>query len=298
MKVIVLMSTYNGERFLKEQIESILNQKGAFQLDLVVRDDGSSDGTVNILEYYKNKKLLNWYSGENLGPALSFIDLLYNSKEYDYYAFADQDDFWQDDKLERGIKKIESIYNPCVYFSNASLVDENLNYLGRDVYKCSPKLDFYTLSCAGGILGCTMILNNQLVECIKKKSPPTKIVMHDFYISVLCKYLGGEILYDNYCSLKYRQHGNNVIGVAHGKSNIIINRFKFITRKKKISISNQSNELLKYNSDLNYKNWAESIAKYRNNLYRRILLSFSLKTRYVNLNMSLKMRLAILLGNR
>ena len=76
MRVAVLMSTYNGENYMKEQIESILNQRGNFELDLWVRDDGSTDATKKILMQYEIEKKLHWYEGRNLKPALSFMDLI------------------------------------------------------------------------------------------------------------------------------------------------------------------------------------------------------------------------------
>lgn len=94
MKAAVLMSTYNGARFIREQLDSILDQTGEFELDLWVRDDGSTDGTKDILNDYESRGLLRWYTGENLGPAQSFLDLVRRTLGYDWYAFADQDDFW------------------------------------------------------------------------------------------------------------------------------------------------------------------------------------------------------------
>lgn len=76
MKAAVLMSTYNGARFIREQLDSILDQTGEFELDLWVRDDGSTDGTKDILNDYESRGLLRWYTGENLGPAQSFLDLV------------------------------------------------------------------------------------------------------------------------------------------------------------------------------------------------------------------------------
>ena len=99
MRVAVLMSTYNGEKYLNEQIDSILSQSGNFELSLLVRDDGSTDETINILNKYQNLGKLKWYSGKNLGPGKSFIDLLYKTHGYDYYAFSDQDDVWMTGKI-------------------------------------------------------------------------------------------------------------------------------------------------------------------------------------------------------
>ena len=301
MKIVVLMSTYNGEKYIKEQINSILNQKGDFQLDLWVRDDGSKDKTQKILEEYAKHGKLRWYSGDNLGPAKSFIDLIRRCLGYDYYAFADQDDYWMPYKVSAAIKMIERKKGPQLYFSNAELVDSKMNSLGRNVYKISPKLDFETLTCAGGILGCTTLFNAELARWIQEKEMPNKIVMHDFYIDELCVALGGKITYDMRPFMKYRQHGNNVVGVSSGILGTIKSRIKDIFRKPKVSIAQQANEILRiYRGDISAEKikWLTKISKYKLNYLNRILLAFSCKTKYMNVNMGLKLRLSIMLGNR
>ena len=135
MRVAVLMSTYNGEKYLKQQIDSILNQRGDFQLDLLIRDDGSNDNTISILEEYTQTNKIHYYIGNNLGPAYSFLDLLINSHNYDFYAFADQDDYWMPNKISVAISNLSNIKGPALYFANAELVDSNLNSVGRNVYK-------------------------------------------------------------------------------------------------------------------------------------------------------------------
>ena len=105
------MSTYNGETYLREQLDSILAQDiqeapiNAY-LKILVRDDGSSDGTVGILEDYKRKYpgVVDYYTGENMRTARSFWHLLRNAPDSDYYAFSDQDDFWLSGKLSRAVK--------------------------------------------------------------------------------------------------------------------------------------------------------------------------------------------------
>lgn len=210
MRVVVLMSTYNGERYLREQIESILNQIGEFDLSLYVRDDGSKDGTIEILREYQNEKKLKWYTGDNLGPAKSFINLLQNCGAYDYYAFADQDDVWEKDKIQRGINVLEEQNGPALYCSNAELVDLQLISLGRNVYKTMPRTDFETVISAGGLLGCTMVFNDELKRRIKRDRYPV-MILHDFYMAALCVSIGGVILYDQEATMKYRQFDEKYI---------------------------------------------------------------------------------------
>ena len=91
-KVVILMSTYNGGRYLENQIESLLNQDGV-EVEILARDDGSKDRTLKILEEYKEAKSnFNFYIGKNLGPAGSFLDLMKHAPEADFYALCDQDD--------------------------------------------------------------------------------------------------------------------------------------------------------------------------------------------------------------
>lgn len=300
-KIAVLMSTYNGEQFIREQIDSILLQKGDFQLDLWVRDDGSKDGTQNILKEYESKGKLKWYTGENKGPAYSFIDLLNHCKNYDFYAFADQDDFWDEDKINIGIKEIETYKKPALYCCNAELVDFSLKSLGRNVYIEKPKLDFYTLSVAGGLLGCTMIFNKYLASYIPKQLPQ-KIILHDFYMAELCSLIDGDILYDENPHMKYRQHGNNVVGVSHGIIGTIKSRISDILTTQSVSIADQALELnkLKFINDVSFekREWLNIILNYRKNIFSRLKLALSTKTNYINFNMGLKLRMSILFNNR
>ena len=301
MRVAVLMSTYNGENYMKEQIESILNQRGNFELDLWVRDDGSTDATKKILMQYEIEKKLHWYEGRNLKPALSFMDLIKHCENYDYYAFADQDDYWMPDKLWTGIMQIKDIKTPSLYCSNAELVDDNLKSLGRDVYKCDPKTDIYTLACSGGLLGCTMIFNCALAQMIQNYSMPERLVMHDFYIALVCVAVKGSIRYDEDSYMLYRQHENNVVGVSYGFLNKITSRCREIVTREKNGIDSQAEQILKiYGSRIgkDEKRWLEKISGYRRNLFTRLELAASFKTRYMNKNTAVKLRMAILLGNR
>ena len=299
-RVAVLMSTYNGEKYLREQIETILNQKGDFELKLFVRDDGSKDNTVNILEEYKNKYGIEWYQGNNYGSAKSFMDLVRRVKGFDFYAFADQDDFWLENKIVSGITKISS-EAPELYCGNGMVVDEKLAFSGNNVYKKTPSIDFDTVTCAGGLLGCTMIFNEKLAQIVREHNMPEYMIMHDFYIALICLGIGGKIYYDANPYIKYRQHGSNVVGVSRGTFGKIKDRLSSIIIKQKISIQEQANDIVeKYEDVLLPKNTEclKVVSGYKKNLWTRLCLSVSRKTKYVNWNKSITMRLAILFGNR
>lgn len=107
--VCVMMSTYNGEKFLERQIDSILDQKEV-NIELIIRDDGSNDATCKIIQKYIEKhKNIQVYFGINLGYERSFFDLMLKAGEYKYYAFSDQDDVWDDFKLKKAIEKMQEI---------------------------------------------------------------------------------------------------------------------------------------------------------------------------------------------
>lgn len=301
MKVAVLMSTYNGEKYIKEQIDSILDQTGDFRLDLWVRDDGSQDGTVKILQTYADRGELYWYTGSDLGAAHSFLDLIGHCGEYDYYAFADQDDYWMPGKVQSGINVLKDESGVALYFANAELVDSKLRFLGRFVYKKCPKLDFYTLLCAGGLLGCTMVFNWELVKLIRRECIPENIIMHDYYVSALCSAVGGKIYFDERPQIKYRQHAGNVIGMAHGLKMTIAGRARDIMVRRERGIAEQAEEIKKrYEHDMSkeYFAWADQVSNYRRRFFGRLKLACSVKTKYVNWNMGFTLRMSILLGNR
>lgn len=291
--VLILMSSYNGAKYIRQQIESILNQQGNFKVSLLVRDDGSTDQTTKILDEYREKKVLDWFSGENVGPAKSFLDALKCSGSYDYYAFADQDDVWFPDKILTGLTFLEGINKPALYFSNALLVDEHLHEYNATVYKNKPCLDFFTLCCAGGLLGCTMIFNPALASLVKENPLPKHVFMHDFYIAVLCKLCDGKIFYNTSATMFYRQHGKNVVGVKKDIVGKVKNKLKLVAKKSKISIADQSLALIPLASDPEKKKWLQKISQYRNNFLNRLLLASSLK-----MNVSLSLRMSIILGHR
>lgn len=222
--VAVLMSTYNGEKFIKEQIDSILNQKSV-RVTLMIRDDGSSDATQTVCkEYTKKISNVNFYQGENVGVGRSFMDLLKNAPEADYYAFADQDDVWLVDKLERAVKKIESAYSkdgalssitPILYTSNQILVNENLEKLGMR-FLDTPRHDLIQEVVTNKLSGCTMVMNKELRNImIKNEYLPDNYILdtrlHDTW-TVIIACIFGLVLYDEDSGILYRQHQGNVVG--------------------------------------------------------------------------------------
>ena len=297
MKIAVLMSTYNGEKYIRTQIESILSQKTDAEVKLIVRDDGSKDKTLDILKEYG----IDYYTGNNLGPAGSFIDLVKRTEGYDYYAFADQDDYWMENKLEESMKLLRQISGPGLMYSNPEVVDKELVTYGRRVYRKKPYTNMETVVCAGNIIGCTIMFNEELAQYIRKHRLPQHIKMHDYYLAAVCVSIGGSIRFDDNSYMKYRQHGNNTEGVPVSKLQTLLNRIGEVKTKSKVSISEQAAEILtEYGTDIteDAKRWLTKVSQYRNNPINRLALAISLKTHYITFNKSISTRAAILLGNR
>ena len=274
-KVQVLLSTYNGEKYIKEQIESILNQKEV-EVSLLIRDDGSSDKTIEIIGKLadKNNNII-YYKDENLGPARSFMDLLYKSGEYDYYAFADQDDIWQRKKLISAINMLKEKENePSLYMSALEVVDENLNLI--ETKKVNGNLSFEGEMIRNFATGCTMVLNKKLCDIIKQYNP-SYLIMHDSWITRVCYAVGGNVIIDDNSYIKYRQHTGNVLGYKDEGFQKIKRQFK-IAFKNNISmrvniakelkngyykmLTNEAKEvvdnLINYKEDKKAKKWLHS----------------------------------------
>lgn len=215
--VAVLMSTYNGEKFLREQLDSILAQEGV-RVSLFVRDDGSSDGTEKILAEYAGKDArVRYRMCENVGVGNSFMRLLYDVPDtFDYYAFSDQDDIWLPEKLSEGIAMLKAS-GALLYASNQLCADREgkplrLRYEeGRSIHLSPVQIMEKNM-----LSGCTMILPASFREilCAKEHRPSASLLrnrIHDVWLAVTAA-VCGTIAYDGRAFLLYRQHGDNVVG--------------------------------------------------------------------------------------
>lgn len=214
-KVNVLLSTYNGKRYMRELIDSVLAQEGV-TVDLLVRDDGSTDGeTQKILDEYQSQGKLTWYQGGNIKPARSFMQLLQDSHDADYYAFADEDDYWKPDKLITAVNKLEQYGKlPALYFSRTQLTDENLHPIPSPVI--NPLLTFGESLVYKFIPGCAMVFNKELRDIVNFYKP-SFIPMHDIWIYSIALAIGAKVVFDPTPHILYRQHGDNTIGQGQGE---------------------------------------------------------------------------------
>lgn len=212
-KITVLMSTYNGEKYIRQQIESILNQKDV-QVTLLVRDDGSTDSTRQILQSYEVAGKLTWFFKENLKSAYSFWDLVERCEINDYYSFADQDDFWYENKLTSAITMLKQHAEPSLYFCKKRLVDKDLKPLdAKDEQVNYVGLGTNLLHCRAA--GCTMVFNHALMKLLREYHPAV-ISMHDSWILRVASACGC-VIYDERIFMDYRQHDHNVVGATSVK---------------------------------------------------------------------------------
>ena len=217
-KVAIIMSTYNGEKFLREQIDSILLQENV-DIRLFIRDDGSKDNTTKIINEYskENDNVIFWNKDciLNLGIRDSFLSLLKDVYEkyadIEYFAFADQDDVWNPKKLSTAIKKIaENKDRPTLYYSNKTFVDADLNLIFEENIKYYG--DFYEVLWTSLASGCTMVMNRAVVQLSVRIFPEYAGYIHDSWIYRLSKLCNVNIVFDNKSYILYRQHGDNAFG--------------------------------------------------------------------------------------
>lgn len=215
MKLIVLLSTYNGEKYLKQQLDSLIEQE-LRPTKILIRDDGSEDSTIDILDAYAKKyDFISYYRGENLKPARSFWDLIIQTEKADYYALCDQDDVWFKDKLRRAVELLEKEEDsiPLLYCSKYTLTDKDLKPIDSDVSALYNFSDFPHALLYHTAPGCTFVFNeaarNRILEYDVNRE---YVLIHDAIIHKAVT-LFGKMILDKESHMYYRQHGDNEIGM-------------------------------------------------------------------------------------
>jgi hypothetical protein len=219
--VAILLSAHNGELFLQEQLDSLVRQTHR-GWTLFWRDDGSSDTALAILQRFgalggASRSRFVARSGA-LGATRSYLSLLASAwhEQYQYFAFADQDDVWFDDKLARGLAALADVPPdmPALYCARQELVDEQLRHLGK-----SPALrrepGFPTALTQNIATGCTVLMNRAGAEVVLSVRAPEN-TLHDWWSYITIAAAGGRIINDTSMVLHYRQHVGNLVGSPLG----------------------------------------------------------------------------------
>ena len=236
-RIIILLSSYNGSKYLKAQLDSLLSQTYK-DIEIIVRDDGSSDDTLDILKSYDIKLL---ETKQNLGAMGSFAELLRYAivhSDSDYFMFCDQEAVWHDKKVEKTLAKMQEMKPqfgdiPLLVHTNLEVVDESLNTINdsfMNFQKINPmKNKFHRILIQNTITGCTVMINRKLAQ--KCLPIPNDAIMHDWWIGLVASQFG-KIGYIDEATIKYRQHTSNTIGAKGFDINFVL---KSISKKVNLS---------------------------------------------------------------
>ena len=238
-KVAILIATYNGEKYLEEQLESLLSQRG-FVIEIIANDDGSVDETSDILRDYQNRGFIKEIlHTNNVGPSLAFMNLLQHSTEYDFVALCDQDDVWDTDKIKESISHLGAEV-PEIAVSERRYIDDQGQGIGS-----SPKI-FKTLSLRNALVenvayGNTIVLNAKARSSVVRAFPIGVDLDHWIYLVISAI---GQVNHIDKPLVSYRLHGSNHVGTSRLKA---ILSFQQSLRKIRCSVqallSDYSNDL-------------------------------------------------------
>lgn len=210
--ILILLSTYNGQRYLGELLDSLYAQTEQ-NFSVLVRDDGSTDQTLTLLKAYcESHSNITLIEGANVGVIESFMALLRECsvRSGQLYAFCDQDDIWHPEKLSRAVSKINATAEPMstLYCSRLTYTDSELHILGQSAI---PRFFGFENALVENVaIGCTMMFGENIRQKMLS-ADTTKMMMHDWW-AYLCGSAFGELIYDPESNIYYRQHANNTVG--------------------------------------------------------------------------------------
>lgn len=222
MKVCILLAAYNGAAYIRQQIDSILQQDYP-NIQLVLSDDGSQDGTQEILTEYEAKypgRVIWHQSGKRFGKAQThFMHLLRTFHDADYIMFSDQDDVWHPDKVRKTLQKMREIEKdtsvPALVHTDLRVVDRELNMIAPSFCSYSDidgsRLQLNQMLVQDVVTGCTMMVNHALASLADVEIPDDAVVMHDWWLGILAAACG-TAGFLNEPTIDYRQHGTNSVG--------------------------------------------------------------------------------------
>lgn len=291
IKCCVLLSTYNGAKYLNTQLQSLYDQTIRDSLLIYIRDDGSSDNTTDIIRKFQKEKpelSIKLLECENVGVPAGFIELIRTAPQASYYAFCDQDDYWMPEKLEVACNALRRCSKPALYVSNYEVVNATLEYVETSStvengnWKSITEILYHNT-----VPGCVMVFNAALLKKVNSMSME-RIRMHDVFVLSVA-FLTGEIISDAQARIKYRQHENNVLGLPKKSCNF----FEWANRMLKLYKNGDVYPRMEYTANYlldgcgfecteSQRNDLKLISNCRYSLFARIRLAMSSKT--VNAN--------------
>lgn len=297
-EIAIAMSVFNGEKYIVDQIESILSQRGVV-VRLYIRDDGSTDSTYALIEGgYSGDDRVKFYQGENMGACQSFLDVIFHYdaiKEYEYLGFSDADDVWVSSKLQRSVDALEIMKNGAAgVVTKLDIVDENLDFIS--VSKTPPRGLNFENSLIETVASGASILLNKSASKILMEYRPKKAVMHDAWVYMLVSAFG-EWSYLDFPSIKYRQHGGNVFGAGHSLAEKLKARMLRVNRRSPYYA--QACEFKKVFGERLSKQKLQSISRYcsyRENYFARIRYAVYPSVSFQTMKANMFFRFLVLLG--
>lgn len=282
-QIDILMATYNGEKYLKQQIESILKQTYK-NFRLIISDDCSNDNTREIIKQYEkqDERIISFFQEQNLGYVKNF-EFLLTKVESEIYMLSDQDDVWNDTKIEHTYNKLKES-NADLVFTDLEVVNEGLKTMYpsfNDYMKLTRKIkkydkDYkmqYLYNC---ITGCTLMSKKKFLDKILPIPTYSKYVIHDTWIGLIVS-IYGKVTYLGKKTIKYRQHDTNQVGtnkISHRFNKLEDVRNLFIEVKLGVfgtyvqnqerfpeKLQKESQKALEYfenikeKKNINFKNW-------------------------------------------
>lgn len=232
-KIAILMATYDGEKYICQQIDSILSQT-CKDWELYIHDDGSTDNTIAVVESYVEKypNKIHLIDGKSTGGAKYNFFYMFGQVEAPYYMTCDQDDVWLDKKIELTYDKMLTIENkadvPCLVYTELRVVDSELNTIA-DTMSGYQSLDCHKRTINQFILqnsvtGCTMMVNRALRDKMLRITDIDNTIMHDWWAALVAAQFGKTAFIDE-PTILYRQHGDNSLGALG------INKLSYIVRR-------------------------------------------------------------------
>jgi glycosyltransferase involved in cell wall biosynthesis len=276
-KVAIFLCIFNGKLFLSEQLRSIENQTHK-NWRLYISDDGNCTESLKILNEYKGRygeDRVVIYSGPKSGFVKNFLSLACNTSiQADYFAFSDQDDIWESDKLERSIQYLKSVQKekPALYCSRTIIVDKNNNAIGLSpLFSKPPSFANALVQNIGG--GNTMLFNQSARKLLIEAGADIPVITHDWWMYLLVIGCNGFVKYDHQPSLRYRQHESNLVGCNITWQSRLLRVYLLMKGKFKEYNDKNISALLKINhllTEENKKTLNEFIQLRKLNLNQRI----------------------------
>lgn len=249
--VLVLMSSHNGERYIREQIQSIMDQETQYRIDLRIRDDGSDDNTCLIVNDMQRKyaNRIDLIRGEQIGYNASFFRLINDASGYKYYALSDQDDVWLPQKIQVACDRLKTENDsiPLLFASTSYLVRDDLKPYGT-TRKRIREMFLYNTIIQNICPGHTQVMNNAMVQLLKYGISAERIYVYDSWITNMAM-LYGKVLFNNDSFAFYRQHKGNQLGSGYGNLGQILTSGKRVNRGDGLKYRGQIKYFIEVNKD-------------------------------------------------